>query len=398
MEVEVRRVPSLYLTSLILAFVGAFLLAGLLNARRDLTIASILVFAVVVGAKLWTRWSLSSIACHTAVDRRKLFPGETLRLKVGVENGKLLPVWFSVTVPASGALRVCGGGEEAAGESGLLWYQGTRFEWELSAERRGVHSLGPSRITSGDLLGFYPKEKVFDETHEVIVYPRLVPLRSLPLPRRDFFGVPGATSPVQDPVYILGTRDYQSGRPARYMHWKATARHHRLQEKVFEPSEQEKILIVIETDQFARHGARDEFEDALEVVASVVLWLDQQGCATGLVTNGGMTGGYSPIVPIRRNQGQLPSLLEALARLRMEPADALLELLRHGPGLPWGTSCLYFALDDGGVARAAREHFNYRNAPTLFFFSRSPSVSGEDGLRHGMAARRLAEIRGERAR
>jgi hypothetical protein len=128
------------------------------------------------------------------------------------------------------------------------------------------------------------------------------------------------------------------------MHWKATARHHRLQEKVFEPTEQEKVLLVIETDQFAKHTAQDEFEETLEVVASVVLWLDQHGCATGLVTNGAMTGGHPPVVPITRNPGQLPSMLEVLARLRMEPAEALLEILRRGPALPWGTSCLYFAL------------------------------------------------------
>ena len=37
------------------------------------------------------------------------------------------------------------------------------------------------------------------ETIEVVVYPRLVPLKSLSLPRRDFFGIPGAESPVAGP-------------------------------------------------------------------------------------------------------------------------------------------------------------------------------------------------------
>lgn len=394
---EARRVPSLYLTNLILVFVGAFLFAALLNARRDLAIASILIFAMVAGAKLWARWSLSSVRCRMAVDRERLFPGEKLRLSVDVGNEKLLPVWLSVTVPVDGTLRTSDGGERVTGESGLLWYQSARFEWELTANRRGVHSLDPLRVSSGDLLGFYPREREFDERQEVIVYPRVVPLRSFPLPRRDFFGLPGATSPVHDPVYILGTRDYQSGRPARYMHWKATARHHRLQEKVFEPTEQEKVLLVVETDQFVKHEARDEFEEMLEVVASVALWLDQQGCATGMVTNGAMTGGYSPVVQIARSPGQLPSMLEILARLRMEPADGLLEMLRRGAALPWGTSCLYFALDDGGAARAAREHFIYRNTPILFFFCRPPSAPDEDSRSAGTAVRRVTEIHGGKA-
>ena len=85
-----------------------------------------------------------------------------------------------------------------------------------------------------------------------------MPLGPLSLPRRDFFGVPGGESPVDDPVYILGTTDYQNGRPAKYIHWKASARHHRLQEKVFESTEQEKILLVVDVDQFVKAEAEDE--------------------------------------------------------------------------------------------------------------------------------------------
>ncbi|MBW1691959.1 MAG: DUF58 domain-containing protein, partial [Deltaproteobacteria bacterium] len=49
---------------------------------------------------------------------------------------------------------------------------------------------------------------------------------------------------------MLGTRDYQNWRPARHIHWKASASHNRLQEKVFEPSEQEKVLLAVEVSQF----------------------------------------------------------------------------------------------------------------------------------------------------
>jgi len=51
-----------------------------------------------------------------------------------------------------------------------------------------------------------------EEFHSLIVYPRLISIRPFPLPRLDFFGVPKAKHPVQDPIYILrATRDYQHG-------------------------------------------------------------------------------------------------------------------------------------------------------------------------------------------
>ena len=216
------------------------------------------------------------------------------------------------------------------------------------------------------------------ETLEVVVYPRLVPLKWSTLPRRDFFGIPGAESPVQDPVYILGTRDYQQGRPAKYIHWKATARHHRLQEKIFEPSEQERILLVVDVGPFARHGAKEEFERMLETVASVAVRLGERGCAVGLVTNGRMAGEGSAIVSVTRNPEQLTTLLEALARMQMEPAQDLLAMFRLHVRLPWGISCLYFALEKDEAARTAKEYFTQRRIPFLFLwpslfrFRRSP--------------------------
>ncbi len=76
---------------------------------------------------------------------------------------------------------------------------------------------------------------------------------------RELFGVPGVKSPVKDPVYILGTRDYQPSGPSRHIHWKASARHLKLQEKVFEPSEQEKVLLALEVGSFQKSLANEAF-------------------------------------------------------------------------------------------------------------------------------------------
>jgi uncharacterized protein (DUF58 family) len=396
MDAVDRRVPSLFIIQPVLGFVGVLLFVALLYGQRDLTIVSLMLFGVVTGAKLWSRYSLARIECRVRLDRHRAFPGEKLFLRATVENRKFLPVWLEVKVPMSGLThRVAAESSMApvVGETSLLWYETARFEWELGAQSRGIHRIGPLSIVSGDLFGFFLKEEEITETIEVIVYPRLVPLRSLALPRRDFFGVPGAESPVHDPVYILGTRDYQQGSPAKYIHWKATARHHKLQEKIFEPTEQEKILLVVDVSQFAHHKANEEFERALETVASMAVLLDERGCSAGLVTNGVMSGGGPPSLPVARNPQQLAALLEALARLRMEQTRGLIDTMRLHLRLPWGISCLHFGLQEDAVAEAAREFFERRGIPVLFFFSRGFSVSGEARPAHVTAARTLDEIR-----
>jgi len=213
------------------------------------------------------------------------------------------------------------------------------------------------------------------------VYPRLVPLKPLSLPRRDLFGVPGAKSPVQDPIYILGTRDYQHWQPARYIHWKASARHNRLQEKVFEPSEQEKVLLVVEVDQFGQHNAEEDFERTLEAVASLALRLDQRGFAVGLVTNGAAVGGGPTILPIARNPQQLPAILEVLARLRMAASGDLADTLHRGLELSWGVSCVHFSYDQDAITLATEGYFSRRKIPVVFVVCRPRSISGEDDQR-----------------
>ncbi|MEJ2726554.1 MAG: DUF58 domain-containing protein, partial [Deltaproteobacteria bacterium] len=191
------------------------------------------------------------------VDKRKVFPGETLHLEVEAVNKKFMPVWVQTRVNPGSSFRLLSEEEPFTRESGLLWYQKVCFRWELMAQRRGVHQTGSPGFKVGDLLGFFPREREAEAGPPVIVYPKLVPLKPLPVARRDFFGVPGAESPVQDPVYILGTREYQAWRPARFIHWKASARHNRLEEKVFEPTERGKVLLLLSVDDFAKNGAAD---------------------------------------------------------------------------------------------------------------------------------------------
>jgi len=378
MEGQDRGVPSLFTITLIQFFVGTLLFIALLYGQRDLTVLTLLVLGVISGARLWARMSLSGIKYRLKVDKQKVFPGEKLTLKLSAENAKLLPIWLEMKVPIGSLLQHSSGERVLTKESSLLWYQRTHFEWDLTAERRGVYQIGPLHILAGDLFSFFSKHKRAEEFHSIIVYPRLVSLKSFSLPRRDFFGVPRAKSPVQDPIYILGTRDYQHGQPSKYIHWKASARHNRLQEKVFESTQQEKVLLVVNVDPFARCKAEEDFERTLEIVASLAVRLDQRGHSVGLVANGTVKGGGPAIVPVARNYQQLPAILELLARLQMKPDRDLKDLLRHRLALAWGISCVYFSHEEDETVFSAKEYFTQRKTPVTLFVCQPHLPAGED--------------------
>ena len=391
METLESRLPSVYVIRMVQFIVGVCLFASLLYGQRELTILALLVLGLMIGTNLWSRLSLSGIKCSSMIDKHRLFPDESLVLHLNAKNTKFLPVWLQVNMQIEGALDYSAAEISFASNCGLLWYQQTRLKYSLVARHRGIYRVGAAHIKVGDIFGFFPREKRTAGDIDVIVYPRLVPLKPLSLPNRDFFGLAGARSPVQDPIYILGTRDYQHGRPARHIHWKASARHNRLQEKIFEPSEQEKVLLTIEVSQFEKANASEQFERTLEVVGSLAVQSYQQGYAVGLVTNGMVKGG-PPFVSMGRSPQQLASILEILARLKMKAEANLADILNRNLESSWGFSGVHFSYEHDEEALATAHYFSHRRIPMIFVRCVSKPQWEMEGHRLGAKLYCLDEI------
>ena len=382
MSTQEDRLPSVFIIPLMQFFICILLFIALLYDLRDLTLLALLILGITIGAWLWSRFSLKGIRFTSVVDKHKLFPGESLILQVSAKNAKLLPVWLQMSVPLVDTLELADERNHFAKDCWLLSYQQARFNWSFVARRRGVHRFGSAHMQVGDLFGFFPREKRAAGGIDVIVYPRLVPLKPISLPRRDIFGVPGAKSPVQDPIYILGTRDYQPWRPARHIHWKASAHHNRLQEKVFEPSQQEKVLLAVEVNQFDKNHATESFEHTLEIAGSLAVQSHQRGCALGFITNALVEGGPS-ILPMGRSPQHLSAILEILARLKMKAMEDLTDAFHRVPQLSWGVSCIYFSYKQDKDSRAAAQFFSHKGIPMIFIVSGSGARWKQDAQKPG---------------
>jgi uncharacterized protein (DUF58 family) len=370
------RVVSAFAIPLMQVLVGAVLFGALVGRQVDLAIFAFLVMAITGAAKLWSRLAHRRLSCHERVDRGKVFPGETVSLRIHVENNKLLPVHFRLKL-ASGHVLTPADPQALGGQAGgLLWYQCVTFRFDFMARRRGVYPIGLARFAAGDLLGFFPRDQVVQEPQRVVVFPRLVPLRTHQLQGQDLFGRAGADHALEDPVYLLGTRDYQQWRPARYIHWKASARHHRLQEKVFQPSTQRKVILCVDAASYLAKEAEDDFERTLEVVGSLALRLEREGQSVGLATDAPTEESGPTILAPAVGPVQVSSILETLARLRFETSGDLAAPVGWRRPIPWGTSCLLFCCEMGeGVARI-KTYLTRRRVSTVLVACRV-TVNGE---------------------
>jgi uncharacterized protein (DUF58 family) len=172
----------------------------------------------------------------------------------------------------------------------LSWYERVSWPLEFKSPARGYYRLGPARIHSGDIFGFFPTDRDESKTDGVIIYPKTYSLPELGLPPERPFGErKGRDRIFEDPGRIAGLRDYRPGDPMRRIDWKASARSQRLQAKVYEPSGTLRMLVAINVHTLAHswEGYVPELlERLLSVAASVAQYGFEQGYAIGLVANG----------------------------------------------------------------------------------------------------------------
>ncbi len=376
-----KKLDTVFASGLFQVFTLILLFAALLTRQIGLVWLSVLILLLFNGSRLWSLYSLKRLHGYLMVKKNRAFPPGDIPLEAEVLNNKFLPVWLKIEVPLSSALISPVERDYLEESCALLWYQKGFWRWELPARQRGAYWAGPLSIRAGDLMGFYEHQIDFKQYMEIIIYPRIIPVAPFALKVKEFFGEMGVRSPVTDPVYPVATRDYYPGRPARFIHWKASARHGRLQEKIFEPTVQVRVLFIIDVSQFvlkAEEGdgeAVEIFERTLEATASLAVKYRDMGTAVGLITNGAFRGEAPSVLTPESSTEQLSSFLEALARLQMKKGRGFEDLLLGGNNLPSGAVGLHFSyeLDEGTLDTA--EMFPLFNVPLQFITAHLPAGS-----------------------
>lgn len=313
-------IPSLFIDPVPRFFLLVLLFLAFLFGAVELAGFCLAVLLLSSGAKLWRRAASAGVTYRFLSDRRRAFPGEVLTFTVRVTNASVLPVAVRSRLAGTGAsaaseavrdLRFCKVGSRSTVSTGWAW----------KAPGRGIYSLGPPVTEAGDALGFFFSRVDHDEPLEIVVYPRICPIPGFEGQSREIFGSLRSRGLIEDPVNLVGTREYQPGSPARAIHWKASARMNRLQEKVFEPSRRARYLLILDVCGFHETGDATGFEESLETAASMASHLDRAGASLGAMTNARIQGGHSPVVPVARRPGHLSSILDMLARMTMEEAE-----------------------------------------------------------------------------
>lgn len=331
-----RHTPRPQHYAVLLAMAAA---AGALLFVPAITIVAVTALLALGLAWLSARYALEGLTYRRALHPARLFAGDTAELVLHLRNGKIFPLaWLSVVDPIQinvfrinqdmgESLRISGGLEELDSQLQALVtrtaigpFQEVRRTYQVEGIRRGVYTVGPATVRTGDPFGLFQRETEMGGRTEIVVYPRVHTLDTLNLPYRDALGeMVVRRALVEDPVLLAGSREYRPDDPLRRIHWKQTARTGELQVRIADPSTTAQLMIVanLNTFQHLWEGVDlERMEAAISVAASLGVWALDRDFATGLRTNGTIAGAeITPRLAPSAHPRQATRLLEHLARV-----------------------------------------------------------------------------------
>ena len=347
--------------------IGALIIVSAVLRHHLLFLIGIILALLAAVSAVWARYCLHGVSYRRHFSARRLFFGDDMEMRIEVVNAKPIPLaWFRADDEIPAVLT----DEAASGATGrrrlvnvlsLRWYELVTRRYQMHGGQRGVWRFGPAQLRSGDLFGFDIRRAAMERNDYILVYPKVVPIVELGLPARHPFGEEKSNLRIfEDPMRLMGAREYSSGDSFRFVHWKATARRQALQTKVFEPSSTRPVAIFlnVSTHEFYNEGQDWELmEYAICAAASVGKYVWENGYAVGLYANAWLAhvdqatddaetegdakklrSGRVRIMP-RRHPSQLTHMLEALARINERgrwSLEVLLEL--ESRDLPFGAT------------------------------------------------------------
>ena len=307
----------------------------------------------------------------------------------------------------------------AAGLRILTWVHGGQIRTYLNRTwltRRGVFSLGPTTVASGDPFGLFPVQQTFPAADRLLVLPLIIPIDHFTSPLGLLPGGKAIRRKAHEITpHASGLREYAPGDPLKRIHWPSLARRDKLMVKEFEQDPQAEVWIFLDAQRAVQaelpqdesgvwqdwiFNRRPELtlppstlEYGVSIAASLAHYFIAQRRAVGFVTGG---PAYT-IIPAERSLRQEGKMLETLAFVNGEgelPLASLVDL--QAPQMPLGSSALLVTPSANDSVVLAAELLQRRNLHPIVILLEAETfggLSGAEALAGKLAARNVPVCR-----
>lgn len=258
------------------------------------------------------------------VVRRSVHPpagmaGAPVAVEVTVTTGRARPEHLLHTDPAPQALGgvrrfplVCGPGT-------------TTLRYQAVPTRRGRYVIPPGHLSWTDPFGVVRSVEAATAPTELVVYPRVEPLRGRsPAGTRSPGSSTASAASVASGSEFFATREWRPGDDMRRIHWRSTARVGRIMVRQEEQPKLDRATIVLDNRSSSYPGGWERaaaFERAVEAAASLVHHFLEEGFGVRLVTATGLGGGTRG-APFGAGPAHRTLLMTALATVALADEGA----------------------------------------------------------------------------
>jgi uncharacterized protein (DUF58 family) len=247
--------------------------------------------------------------------------GDVLQEHFTLQNHAFLPaLWVEIDDQSDLPGYSAGIVRSVSGQQTLHW------RTEGICRQRGLFSLGPWQAHTGDPLGFFEVILRFPEAQSILIYPPIVRLPIIRLPRGAATGT-GRTSrrALEVTTNAAGVRAYTPGDSINRIHWRTTAHRDELTVKTFDLEPSGDLWIVLDLDAAVQAGEDEESTEEYGVIlaSSLADRILRRNRAVGLVAYGTshLRSAAVPeplpiIVQPQKGTAQQWRILQALATVR----------------------------------------------------------------------------------
>jgi uncharacterized protein (DUF58 family) len=256
---------------------------------------------------LYWAWQLRT---RLSVERKLLWSwaqvGDLLHERFTLRNDSWLPVLWAEVVDHSDVPGYPRGRVETASPH-------SQKSWDVKAicRRRGQFRLGPWELRLGDPFGLFLVTFTFDERTDITVFPPVVRVPQMSLPRGVATGQSRSRARSRElTMDTAGVREYLPGDSLSHVHWRTTARTQQLHVKEFDLEPSGSLWILLDLDARVQAGAEEEstVEYGVILAASLSYLILRDNRPVGLFAHGADRVVMRPGVGLNHMWGLMRSL------------------------------------------------------------------------------------------
>ncbi len=318
LRLNARLLPPLVALLLVLELVAPY---------RGWTMLLVALGGALLTSYLWAR----SLSDGLRLTREMRFGwaqvGDRLEERFTLVNDNSFPaVWVEVTDLSSMP------GYRVNRAVGLGGHDSRRWRTRGSCTQRGLFTLGPTTLRSGDPLGLFTVEHRYSRSLPFMVMPPVLSLPSIQVASggRAGEGRPRPSAPERT-VSAAAVREYLPGDSPRWIHWRTSAHHGSLHVRLFEgvPAGDWWIFLDMNGRVQVGEGLNATQEHGVILAASLADRGLRSGKAVGLVAHGEELEWLRP----RGGEGRRWEVLRALALIGLGQRPLADVLAGAGPAL-----------------------------------------------------------------